>query len=1435
MRSGYNFGIKKVLILMIAAAVAVLTSYYVRINAEAIALENRNAIIEYFENRLGRNLKYSTVDPFFVNSITIHDIEITDDLGRRLLKGDELKIRFNLFRYLFKKEFIISGVRLENGNINFIQAADSDIFFGNDSADNEETGNGKPARKLRNFRFSGKNITADFLTEYGSIRFERLYSNMTTTPETHLFDAHGTISGRNITLPVIGNFRTGFELKADLSRSNNIGDLDIDIKNFSSDVLNTGKLSLHAYYNDGNLEIRNVEDSTPIDYELRYYKESGRTEFRTVFENFRLSDNIVFVQKYQKYNRYAKGEANGNFSIVHTPKNVEKYAYSGDMAISFRNTNIPYRPECHLNFTGIDEKINFRALTMETDKGNGAYHGTIDIAEKSAEGDLLLDNFNIGNDIQVSTRFDISKSGDNTLLQSESLDINGYDLGSCTIKADTGSMKGELSVSKNGIRNLSIRGEQIPGKNYRGYITTERLDLKAAEAALNRNLIPGFIRMDLDSELFFITTGDNLYVSGRDLLVSDRNDRSNFLRFSVSSTLDDMSVNDIALKYGKAEGSGFLNITDMRKDTSLFRSIVSVNEINYEFKGFMNKGESLYLSGTPGFTLSAYFPDDKSSVFTCRTRDFPVYIKNCKSIFNLNINGSTEEGKLPAVNITNSSVSNLFFLRGSDNRITVNGNLRNNSLRLSSLRIKDAFSTVTGTGEGVFTDKANMGGWFRGTGSSPDEHYVINLSLKDNNIGLDAEIVNSRLERFIHIPVTGSLSGSVNVSGTMDSPEFSIDADIRKGTIFREPMEFATSISVTRDRSEIKSFNGYLGSVDILSTFGFIDWTEGIYNLDSNIVLNSKIDDSSAEALFSTSGIIEEEGSWIINPATTKNRGKMQLSSPSAVLIGYREWKFDYSNDGEIFTLNGGPYENSVSGRYFSDGNFDLNLKAPLFITGDVKGTLKDGYMDALINNAYVDLGSVGQLLKDSYFTPLSGNGVGTLRINGNINNPDIWGVLRADDIYFTLNSVPDILGPSSAEIFLQGKEISLQPLQIDLSKDNFAHVNAQFIHEHWALDYFNVNISVYGDPKKGTRITETFYGIDVDGYANGHISVAGSNRTYWVEGDVVVNNCIINMSKDFYDEPEESDDFYEFIVDMKLQSGTGVEFFWPTQKFPVLRAYADRNQIVTINFDSSAETFNIDGNVDFKGGDIFYFSNNFFIRDGQLFFHENQDKFDPRITVNAEMRTISRNNEKVKVLFILDNAPLSNFQPRIESVPALSQAELFELLGDTLMGGDPGDDERTTMTTLANASAYGTQLLGIFRPFERTVKDILNLDLFSIQAQLSDKIFNNRRNEEKSNVDMKQISATTYINNIDIFMGKYFGKYFFLDTTLRFSTWDFDTFEYYDYDMPVLGNMYIESEINFEAETPLFILNLGLYPKFGNIRDSMLDTTLGISWRLSY
>ena len=1420
-------GTKYVLLLTFAAAVAAAVIWYSYNFVQDHTRALRDSVVAILENQLSRNVSYGSIDPFFINSITIRDVEIKDDTGKILAKGEKLNIKFNFFNYLFMNENILKGISLENGFINFSQQQDMDFITSlADRMKPDETT--LMPRQTKSFYFKGKNLTADFLLDIGAISIDKCTTDILLQGNDVRMSGKMQVSGYDLKNDKMTQFMTSVEFDSNMHKDGSEGLVNLQVAAFTSDFIQTDKKAFLITFDEDAFFICNMEDSTPIDYSLTWDREGKSLKAQTVFQDFSPSDIVTFTGDYKKYNDYAKAKGTGNLEITYTPDKKENTLFFGEVDLSLAGTKIPLEPQCHIKFSGRDRKIDIKSLTLATSRGNASYSGSLDTKTMSARGSLDLNNVRASDKMIIDTHYDMVMADNQISLTSDNLVLNQKELGSSSLKVNLKDKSVDLSLL-----NLSLKGQETAEKGYSGLITLTKYPIKEIEAVFSQEDKLYTENYLVTADVYCIYDKNDFYITSRNVHFDDVAHPEDSLDFAVTSTLDDIKLSEIVVNYRGFSGEGYFDLASMRSEHCDFETFWKVHDTEYEFNGFLNKRQNLFIRGLYGFTLSAFF-DDKGWPFDMRATGFPVFIMGHKTPADMNISGQMIDGNLSIVTINDMKLSHLSFLKGGSNSINFNGTLIGNTLRLNSWTLSDNYSSVKGTGEATFTDIDNCWGWIRGTGSNLNEEYNAYVLIKNKEMTIDASCRNSRVERFTTAKVSGSLDTNAKITGTFDDPDITASVNIQKGSLNKKPFELYTSLQATKKKSNIYTLTGKLGNANITSSSGSVDWNKKEYKLMADVAIknsdNEKVDNITLDA----SGIIQEDGEWIINPAITKNKGTFRLTSTQPVLLGYDRWNFDFNNNGSRFYVDGGPFRHCVEGYYYPDGNIDFNLRNPLFVAGKVKGKLVGNEVDATISDIALDMGRVGQLTRFDYFFPLAGLGTGTLRLTGPLRNPDLWGVMKVTDLYFAVLSVPEIIGPADADLHFQGKDINMLPVLLT-DRKNRTYVKCNFLFESWTLDYFKLDISSFGDTKRGLRVTDTFCGIDVDGYVLGNLSISGMSDSIMIDGDITVNNCIINLSQDSSYNSFASDDITEYMVNLNVTTGTGVEFFWPTKKVPVLRAFASRGQEVKIQYDSSINQFDIDGNVAFRGGDIFYFSNNFFIRNGLLVLNENQDKFDPLITVDAECRTTTRNNQKVKLMFIMDNTPLSHFQPRIEAVPALSQAELYELMGDTIMGGNVSDEERNTMSTLANAGAYGTQLIGILRPFERSVKDFFNVDIFAIRAQLNEKVFNDQRNAEKSSGDMKRVGSNTVFRNIDVYFGKYFGEYFFLDTTIRFSAWDFDTFEYYEYNMPTFYNMYLESEINLEVNTPLCILNLGLYPKLGKMPDFLMDTTIGLSWRFTF
>ena len=299
-----------------------------------------------------------------------------------------------------------------------------------------------------------------------------------------------------------------------------------------------------------------------------------------------------------------------------------------------------------------------------------------------------------------------------------------------------------------------------------------------------------------------------------------------------------------------------------------------------------------------------------------------------------------------------------------------------------------------------------------------------------------------------------------------------------------------------------------------------------------------------------------------------------------------------------------------------------------------------------------------------------------------------------------------------------------------------------------------------------------------------------------------------------------------EMIVDVRVTTGRGVEFLWPTDALPILRGFADVGEIVRITHRSSAGSYTVDGTVEIQGGEVFYFDRSFYIREGRMTFAEDETDFDPLLTVDAEIREIGPDGP-IRIYLVSAERPLSEFTPQWRSDPALPEAEIIALLGGNVFVTEDGDPINLSQAVLLT-SDFVSQF-GIIRGFETSIRDALQLDLFSIRTQLFQNLIRGVLDQAQYPLDSDVPPLGQYLDNTTLFVGKYLGTDLFLELLVQLRGAD-----------PVaettrsLAGIAVESEVSLEWETPFFNLEWSFFPTDPSSL-FITDNTISFSWEYSY
>jgi hypothetical protein len=257
----------------------------------------------------------------------------------------------------------------------------------------------------------------------------------------------------------------------------------------------------------------------------------------------------------------------------------------------------------------------------------------------------------------------------------------------------------------------------------------------------------------------------------------------------------------------------------------------------------------------------------------------------------------------------------------------------------------------------------------------------------------------------------------------------------------------------------------------------------------------------------------------------------------------------------------------------------------------------------------------------------------------------------------------------------------------------------------------------------------------------------------------------------------------------------------------------------IHVTSDSLARRFTINGDVNLRSGEIFYLERNFYIREGTLFFKENEVDFDPRISARAEIRD-QAGIGPVTISMIIDNAPLRSFSPRFVSTPPLSQLEIYSLLGQAPQG--EGDQRNLAASVAMDSLAQFT----VINRLQRQVRNFLGMDMLSMRTQLlQNVVIQAASGRFFDNASDRPYRIGHSCDNTTVVRGTDIRKDVFGEAMLSFK------YDEYKIDW---GGLVLEPELGFELRNPLFDIQFNmvlLHPENLFINDA----SFSLLWRRTF
>jgi hypothetical protein len=1439
----------------------------------------RDSFIFKAEEILERRIEYGSMGPSLFGTIDIRDIRVGG--GPAEQEGDviriaRIRISWSLLRLLRKDPEFIRTVRLDRPEVHFDYRRDRDLLelLSMERLEqlmaryNWEMATPKDMTvRIRNgslgFNPPENRFGADFLLD--KLNFDLSFG-----------DKRISLQGKwNLGFSLSGFFGDSFRAASSgrVSGSWNPdfreGTVLVNMPFFSGDFFRLGAMGFQVSLKDNKVEARKITDRSPLDISLEYSLDTGDLAASFLCEDFSLRNLVSLSGDFRDFNPWlaARSTGSGSFSMDKAGNVHYTVDLSGKTPRNLPAANSSFTVKA----SGDKDRIRFNRLSLDLPAlpawrgssrslgGTVQFSGEAGLKPFAPNGTIRLSNFSMRTDpsatvnaeLTVSTRGnEIGISGASVVVGDVELAVFGVSLypEASGISFDLSVLRfqdedpGMGSISLGGVvafkpRQIEVycRLDSFPALDLANMAEpfTAALSLPALAEAMAR-------KTTVSADLFVSTDFEHILYNVPRMIVDYRGVGEGTARFSALGTDRRFELIEGRIDKPGQEGVLFTGYVDFPSLQDISFSLnTSYNDMSYSLAGEFLDRRSLSIRGSYG--LSGYIGAGISGYSGyLEAVDVPVPIHSRMARMGFSVSLRYDSRNFWSIDINHLELSGISLPGSPPAFLRVSGGANQDGAFFDQFLLDDGTGSLSGNAMLTWnSDFSDLQGRLDISNPARSEVYAGQGSWRDRNLDIFFSGAGMRVSRLLealstgdHDDAPGGLLSNVLADGNVRvrwNPEnsFRISLELSSLSARSRDTELEASLRASLDNQEFSLQNfrvklaGLEGEIPWFQVRRQDCWAGGAGRIEGTLAGRN------VGVSFEMASRFAGTDSWLeIPPALSDLEGKLSLwDIRMDALKPEQVFDFVFSRQGSLVSFSGGPGE-MIRFRLAEGGNFYAGFSHPSPIRGSVAGTISPTEIDARAADIYVDLPALWRLIPVETDVELIGGYVtASLDIRGSPEDPDFFGSARGNSIRVRVPRFVDAdIRPVPVNVTLEGNEMRFGPVPAACGSGS-GLLSGWFQFDRWIPNVFSIDIAV----ASGTPIPVKFdlQGVLVRGIVSGNLNVGMEEWNIMVNGEVTAQETEISLNASELARAQEEGmwDVLPFPVtaDIGITAGRRVEFLWPTREFPMLRAYADMGARTRVTVDTADRRFSFTGDINLRSGEIFYFERNFFIRSGTLSFNENEQQFDPRISARAE--TKDRTNEgPVTISMIVDNAPLLSFQARFESSPALSQMEIFSLLGQSITGISGNEEDGAPNNAFLASSVDVLAQFQVMRRIERTIRDFLRLDMFSIRTQVLQNYVFQAVGLEKQPVD-RIATVGNYFDNTSVYVGKYIGADMFIQSMVSLR---------YDETKPTMGGYTFEPDFSVELRSPLGNIRWNLVPTHPE-NWYISDNSFTISWNFVF
>jgi len=1429
----------------------------------------RTNIIERIEEYTDMKLLYSSIRPTIFGSFDIRNLKFLKDEDA-ILSVSRARITFSMSELLFKRKLAVRTILLEKSVLNIDIERDSSLiqaFSSSQDKDGEKKNDKELIQRL-----------ADFFPEKPDFKIRDCSASVTGGAlEYNVQKVNIDINGNKDQLSFNGKFIAGVNSSSMFSKSygiktsvaidgvckpnledasaqitfssflvsaqeNNAGGFFLKPLSMQEEIFNTRPFIVDFIFKDRLISLGTSGGGERFNASFEYNTGTNRMSTAMNCDNFMLSDIISFANNRKDVEHLLTLAVSGKASFTHEKNTGLKYY---DVNIHGSNESVS-EDSFAVIVSGSEKSIAFdefwfiasaRSAKAGLFQGKFSLAGKMGINTLTPAGQILFENFSLTGDDFFNAAFNVSGNKKEISILSKRASVGSCVLNDINIfifpsERDLGLIAGALR-EENGSVSLEATLNYSP-LQFDSSLAIDSFSLldivEIFRPFTDRANIPpvaGLYLQDTSviAEVFF-TTDFNQFVYNAPNIQINAGDVNGSLSFSGTDR-----------QFSLSEGIFFVNEKDFLVSAQvnfsnpmdlLFSMNASYLDFSWHIQGQVLDRTTLVIRDPNGLHMYGNISNTGALSGYLEGISFPIPVNGRPYYLNFYITLRYTSRDFWSFDIAHFEANDFNSMQNGEN-LRITGAADQDGATFKDIVYSDYTGKLSGNADFTWDrDFSNVQFITNMTdGIEGGELLYIDGLLEKKHFNLNAYVSQMRVDRFMKTNIPIFVNGNTAISwDSHKSFNAQLNLDSLNAMLRDDPLHASAEIIFTNDdfivqdlRFDYAQMNAQLPLAQIsradgnanasMDIKGFVleKWLEGKIVLDVNFLqINSWVEIK--EALGSIDGIISAEN------------------------LVYAEeeqepFNIKFANNESGFSVSGGP-GNLLRMEMDKEGDFFAGLSSPFPIHVSVAGSYRDGLIDAHCNDFFIDLKAIWDLVNPSESFLFAGGYItAQLDIRGPIGNPEFFGSGRGSSFRMVVpNYLTEEIKPIPFDIAFEGSEMTFGPVPSVVGRGG-GTIAGWFIYKDWIPDNFGLDIRV---PKE----SPIPYGLNITGFlakgdVSGDLALVLDNSTLDISGILLANNTEMGLSIEeiMARSPETetvSGSSTTTIVNLEITTGSVVEFAWPNSSTPILRANPEMGTIVSVSADTLTGQYTLNTDIKIRSGELNYFDRSFYIRQGNLVFKENEREFSPHITARAEIRDRT-DNGPVTISMIIENEPLLNFIPRFEANPALTQFEIYSLLGQGINIAGTGDNKGTTQMVLSSTADILGQFIGM-RTLEKYVRNFLRLDMFSIRTKVLQNVVSSAAEAGLglSPVDRNN-RVGNYFDNTTIFVGKYVGQDMFIQGMLSVS---------YDENNPGYGGLKLEPDIGIELQSPLFSIRWDFFP-YNPQNWWVNDNSITLTWSKSF